>query len=78
MADYVDMPYFAIAVLSAEDYYAPLRRQLEDGLHAALMNHKTLRAPVVQARPRRLVEHLIATACGSRPPKPSQIGSDET
>jgi hypothetical protein len=66
---YLDLRYFAIDVLSAEDYHAPLHRKLEDALHAGLVNPKTLRVPVVAARPGSLIERLIAAASGSPPPK---------
>lgn len=51
-----------LGVLNAERYYAPLLRQLKNAEHAGLVNPKTLRALIVEARPKVLVDHLLAAA----------------
>jgi hypothetical protein len=52
----LDLP---IGLLNAERY-APLLRQLWNGEKAGLVNRKTLRTLVVEARPAILVDRLLA------------------
>jgi hypothetical protein len=51
-----------VGVLNAERYYAPVLRQLENGERAGLVNPKTLRALIVDARPKMLVGRLLTAA----------------
>jgi hypothetical protein len=48
-----------VGVLNAERYYAPMLRQLENGVRVGLVNPKTLGALIVEARPRVLVSRLL-------------------
>jgi uncharacterized protein (TIGR00730 family) len=58
--------HLPIGLLNAGRYYGPLLRQLASGERAGLVNPKTRRGLIVEARPAKLLDRLLAAADSPR------------